>query len=201
MRNVWLALLLVALGTLVGLGGYYMGGRSDALDDVRPLSRLADRLIAKGEGGVGLGRERVLALLQVERADHARDGTAPFTQDLALRLGFEHFESGPARIRLAGYRSALEDRLSQRRMLAVWLETVEMGEGPDGPIRGFYEASRAIYHRPPSRLSDDEFLRLVAVATTSPQYRLDGADPRLDQQVNRLRDLLSRYEDSRPETT
>jgi hypothetical protein len=201
LRNALFVLLLVVFGLVAGLGGYFAGGRSDAIEDTRPLTRLADRLIDHGEGGEGLGPGRQAMLLAVEDpafADHAGidmetpgAGLTTLTQSLAKRLGFDRFEPGIAKIRQSGYASGLETRLSKSQILALWLETVEMGEGPRGWITGFYEASKSIYHRPPARLTDNEFLRLVAVVIAPGRFHLEGRDPALDARVGRIRRLVA----------
>ena len=200
LRNAIFVVLLALFGLIAGLGGYYAGGRSDAIDDARPLVRLADKLIAKGEGGDGLGAGREALLLAVEDptfADHTGldlDRPAPGTtlvRSLAKRVGFDPFEPGIARIRQLGYASGLEKELSKPRLVALWLETVEMGPGPKGWMRGFYTASKSIYGRSPDKLKDDEFLRLVAVATAPDAIPLEGSEPALEARLARIRHLLS----------
>jgi hypothetical protein len=199
-RNAVFVALLMLFGTIAGLGGYYAGGRSDAIDDARPLARLADRLIAQGRDGTGLGPGREAVLLAVadpDFADHTGldlDRPAPgmiLTRDLAAWLGFDRFEAGTARIRQLGYASGLERKLSKPRLLALWLETVDMGRSPRGWMKGFYTASRNIYGRTPQQLSDEEFLRLVAVATAPRRFALNGRDPALEARLQRIRKLLA----------
>jgi len=200
LRNAIFVALLALFGLIAGLGGYYAGGRSDAIDDARPLARLADKLIAKGRGGDGLGTGREALLLAVEDpvfADHTGlelDRPTPGTtlvRSLAKRVGFDPFEPGIARIRQLGYASGLEKELSKPRLMALWLETVEMGHGPDGWMRGFYTASKSIYRRSPDKLQEDEFLRLVAVATAPHPIPLEGSQPALEARLARIRHLLS----------
>jgi hypothetical protein len=193
MRNALFVLLLLVFGVVAGLGGYYADGRSDAIEDARPLTRLANRLIEHGEGGEGLGagREAMLLAVQDPAFTAPASNSTTLTQSLAERLAFDHFEPGIAKIRLSGYASGLETQLSKPHLLALWLETVEMGKGPRGWITGFYEASKTIYHRPPARLTDDEFLRLVAVVVAPTRFHLEGPDPALDARVARIRRLLA----------
>jgi hypothetical protein len=166
-------LAVMVFGLLAGLGGYYAGGRADARDDTRPLARLADRLIARGEGAAGLGAGRegqMLAALVPASEDLASDpagGVPILAHALAKRMAFEHYTPGIGRIRLAGYASGLEAELSGPRLAALWLETVEMGRGPHGWMRGVYQASHDLYGRPPAALNDAEFARLIAAAAAS----------------------------------
>jgi len=167
-RTALFVLLLAVFGLVAGLGGYYAGGRSDAIDDALPLARLADRLIRHGEGGEGLGASREQAVLQV--------AGPKLTRSLARRLAFDPFVPGVSKIRLEGYASGLEKELSRPRLIALWLETVEMGKGPNGWMKGFYEASKDIYDRPPSQLSDAEFKHLLAIARSPLRLRVRPTD-------------------------
>jgi hypothetical protein len=200
LRNALFVMSLLLFGVIAGLGGYYAGGRSDAIDDTRPLMRLADRLIDRREGGSGLGQGREQLLLAVESGPHGKavqnDGDVPeasaamLRQTLAGRLAAERSDPSFSKIRQAGYASGLKTELSGAQVLALWLETVDMGRGPQGWIRGFYQASRSLYDRSPAELNDAEFLRLVAVATTPGKYRLDRPDPALEARVTQLHELL-----------
>lgn len=201
-RNGLFVVSLLLFGVLAGLGGYYAGGRSDAIDDTRPLVRLADRLIARGEGGDGLGASRQQLLLAVQdsrlvegspsQRDMTRASLATLSRTLAGRIAVERSDPSFAKIRQAGYASGLEAQLSQPQILALWLETVDMGRGPRGWLRGFYQASRSLYDRPPARLTDTQFLRLIVVATAPRHYRLDGPDPALEARVAQIRKALER---------
>lgn len=201
MRTALSVVLLVLFGVAVGLGSYYGGGHADALDDAPLLVRQANKLIARGESGEGLGpgREAVLLALQDpnfaqrDRFDFRAPGSSKMalTQSLARLLAFDHFEPGIMGIRQAGYARGLEKRLSQRQVLALWLETVEMGQGPNGWMRGFFDASWIIYGRPPSRLSDAEFLRLGAVLAAPSRFNLQRHDPALDAWMTDAERLLA----------
>ncbi|MGQ7555677.1 transglycosylase domain-containing protein, partial [Streptococcus suis] len=66
----------------------------------------------------------------------------------------------------------LESRLSKEQILALWLDTLEMSEGPGGWMTGFNKASSLIYGRPPAELNNTEFTRLVAVLISPSSYKL-----------------------------
>lgn len=195
-RAALFVILLLAFGTLAGLGGYYAGGRSDAIEDARPLARLADRLEAHGKGGPGLGVGREALLLAVLDPATANDPHRPSTgvtvlsRALAERLATEHTAPDLGQIRRAGYASGLESTLSRPRLVALWLETVEMGRGPHGWLRGLYNASSSLYGRKPELLTDDEFIYLLAIAT-SPRRVLERLDPKLKSRVLRIQHLNS----------
>lgn len=195
-RAALFVVLLLAFGMLAGLGGYYAGGRSDAIEDARPLARLADRLEAHGQGGPGLGIGREALLLAVLDPATANDphrpsaGVAVLSRTLAERLATEQAVPDLGRIRRAGYASGLESTLSRPRLMALWLETVEMGRGPHGWLRGLYNASKTFYGRKPEQLTDDEFVQLLSIATM-PRSPLQARDQELKARILRIRKLNS----------
>lgn len=201
MKRPLLVMLLALFGLLVGLAAYGAGGRAEAIEDSRPLARKANWLIARGRSGDDLGAGRAAMLLAVEDprflwhegADFATagGGKTTITQSLAKRLAFERFEPGVTKIRQTGYARGLEERLTKSQILALWLETVEMGPSRDGWLRGFFTASHVVFGRPPAELTDREFLRLVAVAIAPARFRLEGPDSALDARVTRIERMLA----------
>ncbi|TDH37740.1 glycosyl transferase [Pseudohoeflea suaedae] len=191
-----LILLLFAVILWSGGKGYY-----DALADSGALAERADRLIEDGRGGTSLGESQLAILIKVQDPGFGNhkgvDLTTPgaglttITQSLSKRLAFETFQPGFAKIRQTGYALGLEARLGKQQILALWLATVPMGEGPDGWITGFHAASQAIYDRAPPELDRDEFLRLVAVLIAPGAYDLSGADTKLDDRVSRIEKLIA----------
>ncbi|MGH1355330.1 MAG: transglycosylase domain-containing protein [Thalassovita sp.] len=85
----------------------------------------------------------------------------------------------------------MENRLDKDQILALWLDTVEMGRGPDGWMIGFFQASNIAYGRPPIELTDGEFHRLVAVLIAPGEYRLLEEDKALDERISRIHRLLA----------
>jgi hypothetical protein len=199
LRNGLFVLSLLLFGTVAGLGGYYAGGRSDAIDDTRPLIRLADRLIARGEGGEGLGGARQELLLAAQdprltqRNDMAPASVGMLSRSLAKRLAAERSDPSFSAIRQAGYASGLETRLSQTQLMALWLETVDMGRSRNGWVRGFYQASRSLYDRPPAQLDDARFLRLIAVATAPSSLQLDSSDTAVEARIGQILRIIERH--------
>lgn len=195
-----LAGLILAL--LLGLILYGAQGYFDALRDAEPLAARADRLIANGEGAAGLGPGRVAQLLRVEDPNFLRHGGVDFstpgagmtsiTQSLAKRVAFTNFRPGLRKIRQTAYAVGLERRLSKPQILALFLDTAQLGRGKESDrMIGFYDASEEIYGVPPARLSNRQFLSLVAVLIAPRNYDLRRPDPRLDQRVARIARLLS----------
>lgn len=85
----------------------------------------------------------------------------------------------------------LESRLDKYQILSLWLDTVEMGLGPDGWMIGFFRASESVYGRPPAELENEEFNRLLAVLIAPSRYRLLEEDEALDERASRIARLIA----------
>lgn len=118
-------------------------------------------------------------------------GLTTISQSASKRLAFDEFRPGVSKIRQTGYALGLEQRLSKEQILALWLDTLEMGNGPNGWIVGFHNASAAVYGRAPAELNKTEFVRLVAVLIAPAAYSLTQTDANLDERVSRIERLIS----------
>lgn len=191
-----IVILLVA-ALAYGAHGYF-----DARQDARLLAARADPLIAQGRGAAGLGPGRIEQLLLVEDPGFAGHsgidfstsggGLTTLTQSVGKRVGFDNFQPGVRKIRLLGYALGLEQSLTKGQIVALYLDTVEMGRGPNGWMKGFYEASRSIYGRPPHLLSEPEFLSLVAVPIAPSTFNLQQPNDALRTRVERIQRLVRR---------
>ncbi|MDP8912939.1 MAG: transglycosylase domain-containing protein [Pseudomonadota bacterium] len=160
----------------------------------------ADRLLAQGRGAAGLGPGRIEQLLRVEDPGFEQHsgidfstsgaGLTTLTQGVGKRVGFAHFRPGVRKIRLIGYAMGLERSLTKAQIIALWLDTVGMGRGPNGWMTGFYEASRSIYGRPPHLLTEAEFLSLVAVPLAPATFDLQRRNDALQTRVARIQRLV-----------
>ena len=188
--------LIVVAGVLYGGKGYL-----DALSDAPELRQRADALIARGQGGSSLGGEHLAILLAVEDPNFANHigvdfstpgaGATTITQSASKRLAFKEFHPGLGKIRQTGYALGLESQLSKEQILALWLDTLETGEGPQGWMTGFNNASSLIYGRAPAELNNLEFMRLVAVLISPALYKLSEKDTALDERVGRIERLVA----------
>lgn len=191
------AVLLLFAGVL-GYGAY---GYFDALAASEELEARADSLLAENLGGSSLGQERYRQLLVVQDPafeQHsgvdmttAGAGITTVTQSLAKRVGFENFTPGIGKIRQTGYALGLETRLSKEQIMALWLDTLEMGRGPDGWVTGFHRMSEAVYGAAPDTIADDEYLSLLAVLISPGRYNLGTDDQALQDRTDRIRRLVS----------
>lgn len=190
-----LALLLVGI-LLYGAKGYY-----DAISAAPTLAARADRLIAANRGMQALGADRATLLLAVQDPGFERHrgvdmrtpgaGMTSVTQSLSKRLAFDHFRPGIRKIRQTGYALGLERRLSKPQILALFLDTAEMGRGPNGWMKGFFSASREIYGRSPAELDRRQFLSLVAVMIAPGRFDLRRPDAALSERIARIERLLA----------
>ena len=197
MKKLYKIIAIVFVVLIAGCGGYFAYGFFDAISDADALRARADRIIAASHGGSSLGEERYRQMLMVQdpQFEHHSgvDMTTPgagattISQSLAKRVGFEHFTPGVGKIRQTGYALGLERELSKAQIMALWLDTLEMGHGPNGWVTGFYHMSEALYGAPPSEISDDQYLSLLAVLIAPGRFMIGTGDKALADRVSRIR--------------
>lgn len=191
-------LIAISCMALLGYGGM---GYWAALSDAEVLGARANQLIAGRRGGDSLGvryRDILIAVEDPKFWGHSGldistpgAGLTTITQSLAKRVAFDEFRPGLRKIRQTGYALGLEVRLSKAQILALWLDTLEMGEGPNGWIVGFHEASAALYGRPPASVTETQFIRLVAVLIAPASFDLTEHDTALNERTHRIQRLLT----------
>ena len=202
MRRFLRRVLLVLVLLLLAFGGYGWLGYRDAMAAASEAAARADALIAAGQGGEALGLARRDMLLAVE--DPAFDahvgvdfttpgaGITTITQSLAKRMGFDEYRPGLAKIRQTGYALGLERRLTKPQILALFLDTAEMGRGPDGDwITGFFAASEAHFGAGPAEIEEAAFLSLVAVLIAPGTLSISPPNPALTERLARIEALLA----------
>lgn len=199
-RFIGISLCLAVLCLGGGLG-YGATGYWDALRQADQFAQRANALIADGRGANGLTGEQLRQLISVQDPGYwahggvdlstAGGGLTTISQSLAKRLGFDRFRPGIGKIRQTGFAMGLEDRLGKDQILALWLDSLEMGRGPEGWMIGFFQASQAIYGRAPKDLKDVEYQRLLAVLIAPGRFRLLQDDAALDDRVARIQRLVA----------
>lgn len=193
---------ILAIATLAAvLLAYGAKGYLDAALNAESLRHRAEELIAKGRGSADLGPERLEQLLRIEDPafrkhigvdfSTAGAGATTISQSVSKRLAFKQFRPGIGKIRQTGYALGLEQNLTKDQILGLWLDTLEMGRGPDGWMTGFFATSETIYGHPPAGVTETEFLTLVAVLIAPGSFDLWGHDPDLAVRVGRIRRLLA----------
>ena len=201
MRKIIKIFLLAVIVVFCSAAIYGGLGYLDAVNDSKNLKVRADLLISDGKGGSSLGPQKYTQILLVQDPEFESHtgidistpgaGITTISQSVAKRLGFEQFKPGVRKIRQSGYALGLERMLNKEQIMALWLDTLEMGRGPRGWMTGFHNASQEIFASDPSELTQEQFLTLVAVLIAPAQYRLGSNDAALQERVRRITRLAS----------
>ncbi|WP_319414591.1 transglycosylase domain-containing protein [uncultured Cohaesibacter sp.] len=200
MKKFFVALGIIFMLLLAVCGGLFGYGYMDAIADADRLRARAEALIASGFGGSSLGEERYRQLLMVQdpHFEHHNGvdittpgaGVTTISQSLAKRVGFQKFTPGIGKIRQTGYALGLESRLNKEQIMALWLDTLEMGQGPKGWVTGFHQMSEALFGAPPSVINEDQYLSLVAVLIAPGRFQIGSGNEALVNRVGRIRRLV-----------
>ena len=190
---------LTGLALIVGVFLYGGKGWYDAVQLADDFNRKANQLVSDGRGVESLTTQQLETLIKVQDPgfyDHdgidfssKGAGLTTLTQSLAKRLGFEKFTPGIGKIRQSGFALGLDSVLSKHQQVALFLDTAEMGKGPDGWITGFHNAAEIIYQKPVAQLSENEFNSLVAVLIAPSRLKLSEPDAALNERVARITKL------------
>jgi membrane peptidoglycan carboxypeptidase len=190
-------ILLAAFSTLVIYAGF---GYVDALRESAGLKERADALISARRGPDDLSQGKLQQLLRVEDpafwqhggVDVQTDGAGltTLTQSLSKRLAFKRFKPGLPKIRQTTYAWGLEARLSKKQILALFLDTAQLGRGAHGWMQGIFATSVQLYGKQPAELTDRQWHRLIAVLIAPKEFDLLAPDNRLDDRVRRIERLL-----------
>ncbi len=176
-------LKLVLIAVTVAMMSYAASGYISAAAQAGALKLRAKALIDIGKGPDAIRKDRLYLLLRVQDPaffNHkgidvktAGAGLTTVTQSLSKRLAFNNFKPGVGKIRQTTYAIALEKHLTKDEILALFLETVPMGNGPNGWENGLFRASESFYGIRPNDLDDTQFIELIAVmiAPSSLNYK------------------------------
>lgn len=199
-KTVGKFLFLLTVIAVLGVMAYAGKAWFDAGRDARSLRIQADYLIATGHSGADLGVGRLNWLFAVQDPSFythrgvdlstAGAGLTTVTQSLSKRVAFTDFNAGIPKIRQTVYAMRLEKLLTKEQIIALFLDTVPMGTGPDGWMIGLYSASEAVFSDPPSKISANHFLTLVAVMIAPGQYNLLDYDAALEERIRRITMLV-----------
>tara|TARA_R110000850_G_scaffold59458_2_gene137322 strand:- start:20 stop:766 length:747 start_codon:yes stop_codon:yes gene_type:complete len=200
-RRIFRFVLVVIAAAMAALALYGGKGWYDARRQGDELAQRAGQLIAQGRGGEDLGPGHLAVLVQVQDPgfySHAGvdletpgAGLTTISQSLAKRLAFEEFKPGIGKIRQTGYAIGLDQELTKQEQLALFLDTVEMGEINGEWVTGFFKASDAAFGTPPSGLDDRQFNQLVAVLIAPGRLKLQEPDALLEERVLRIGNLAA----------
>jgi len=190
------ALKLIFWATSIVTSLYAMSGYVSATLQADTLRHRANNLISSGKGPDALNKDRLeLLLLVQDPAFYQHDGVdnktagaglTTVTQSLSKRLAFNHFKPGIAKLRQTSYALALERQLSKTEILALFLETIPMGTGPQGWTVGFFEASHAFYGMAPNDLNTGQYIELVSVMIAPALLSHKTRNKKFTERINRI---------------
>jgi monofunctional biosynthetic peptidoglycan transglycosylase len=184
---------LTGLALIVAIFGYGGKGWYDAVQMSSEFKTQAEQLTSNGRGVESLTSQQLETLIKVQ--DPGFDfsskgaGTTTLTQSLAKRLGFEKYTPGIGKIRQSEFALGLDSVLSKHQQVALFLNTAEMGKGPDGWITGFHKAAEIIYQKPVAKLDESEFNTMVAVLIAPSKLKLAAPGAALQERVTRITKL------------
>lgn len=190
---------LTGLALIISLGAFGGKGWYDAVQMSDGFKVKAEQLTSSGRGVESLTSWQLDTLIKVQDPGfYSHDGIdfsskgagiTTLTQSLAKRLGFEKFTPGIGKIRQSGFALGLDSALSKHHQVALFLDTAEMGKGPDGWITGFHKAAKIIYQKRVAELEENEFYSLVAVLIAPSKLKLLKPDAVLEERVARITKL------------
>lgn len=121
-------------------------------------------------------------------------GFTTITQGLAKILFFDDFHPGLFRwrkVKQTIIAVALNARISKDEQLMLFVNTVYLGNRDGHEVRGFSSASEEYFGKPFARISDDEYLQLVAMIVGPDEFNLAAHPDRNWERVQRIKRLLT----------
>ena len=190
---------IITLSLFLFLFVYAVSGYISASNDVVELKQKARALIDNSKGGQSLGSQRLRLLLRVQDPAFYKHngvdlktkgaGLTTVTQSLAKRLAFENFKPGLNKIKQTTYAMSLEAHMTKDEILALFLDTVPMGNGPEGWVSGFFEASQSFYGQAPDELSNRQFIELISVLIAPRELNHIAQNDKFHDRVKRIERL------------
>ena len=197
---VWVLRVFIVLFALLLVVCGYLSWRVHTAK-ANTVALLAEAVPLPGEPLASLPPEWVNALITVEDPTFwDNDGTdfhspgagiTTITQGLSKQLYFERFAPGLRKIELIVLaKFALTPTASKEEILNTFLNVAYMGHKDGEGIYGFETAAEAYYGRPLTRLSQREFLSLVAMAPAPNRLQPDRHPEANAARVARIERLL-----------
>lgn len=187
--------VVLSLTFIYGAKGWY-----DAKSSAEPLRAQALALKQAGRGADSLTSERLAVLLKVQDPgfyahsgidlNTSGAGLTTLTQSLSKRLAFEDFTPGIGKIRQSGYAIGLDSVLTKQEQIALFLDTVGMGNSQNGWVTGFHKASRIFFDAGPNDITEQQFFALVAVLIAPSRLKLIAPDQVLQERIRRIGRLV-----------
>ena len=119
-------------------------------------------------------------------------GITTITQGLVKIFYFEHFKPGIAKLRqslIARY--ALDPLVSKDIQLTLFLNYIYLGKIEGKTIRGFAEAAKAYYKKPFNKLSEEEYLSMVAMIIAPENFNIITRPQANAERTGRIKKVVS----------
>ena len=193
--------LAIAIAAVVVVYAGYLGCR--IADERRDVAARVDAIIAKADPDErALPADRVDQLLRVEdptfRTNRGIDLSTPgagmttLSQGLGKIIFFNNFEPGFAKGELMALtRFALYPKVGKDKVLKAFLASAYFGTHRGRDVIGFADGARIWFGKPLARLSDDEYLGLVAMLMAPDRLKPGRDDAGRADRVDRIKRLLA----------
>ncbi|MCY7279484.1 MAG: transglycosylase domain-containing protein [Sphingomonas bacterium] len=194
--------LALSVGALLLIYGLYLGWRV-ATERNRTSARVDTTIAAADPAERALPADRINILLAIEDPTFATNrgidfstpgaGLTTVSQSLGKRIFFEHFRPGfPKGELIVLTRFALYPNVDKRRTLTAFIATAQFGSFKGRPVIGFGDASRTWVGKPLDRLTDGDYLTLVAMLPAPTTYNPVRHPAANAERVARIERLLAR---------
>lgn len=192
----WITGVLSVFALFVIANGY--AGWRDAHLQAPALVAEAASLIATGRGPDQLAPDQIRDILNTHDpyfyqhngiyVRHSRLGTATLTQRLAEPIVVAGMIPGIHVISGTTYALALDERLPKPAQLALFLNQIDMGPGPDGTwVRGFFDAAQIVFGKTARDLSQTEFSALLEISAGRSGVTLADLSAQPETQVAKIK--------------
>ncbi|MCZ6727121.1 MAG: monofunctional biosynthetic peptidoglycan transglycosylase [Acidobacteria bacterium] len=159
----------------------------DIADTLKRAVLVAEDIDFFGHDGFALGEIRQ-ALSEAIREGKLPRGASTISQQLAKNLWLSPSRTPRRKLREVLLTRALERRLEKKRILEIYLNVVDFGDG----TFGCEAASRRFFGKPASRLSTNEAARLAAVLPRPSRWSPEGSDAAFLGAVRRIERRMQR---------
>jgi membrane carboxypeptidase/penicillin-binding protein len=119
-------------------------------------------------------------------------GITTITQGLVKKFYFKKFKPGPAKIKqtlIAMF--VLDPLVSKDDQLRLFINTCHFGNINGQEVKGFEAAAQAFYDKPFQKLSEDEYISLVAMIIAPATFHVQRHPERNAGRVTRIKRVVS----------
>ena len=150
----------------------------------------------------GLSKWQLDALLAIEDPNfynhHGIDlktpgaGITTITQGLVKIFYFDHFKPGIAKLKQSLIACwALDPLITKHDQLTLFINYIYLGSVQGKPVYGFAEAAEAYYKKPFNKLSQDEYLSIVAMIIAPMNFNIITHAKANAERTGRIKKVIS----------